>query len=498
MSAANESNRRPIALCWIVAGTLLLSGGEIARANWMFVRGDANGDGVIQINDPIVVLSFLFQGGPGFCLDAMDAADSGLVDIGDAIYILSYLFSAGTSPLEPFPACGQDPTADAIGCAGPVASCPPGPCRFAPPVAYGAGNFTLSLALGDVDGDGDLDVLTANSFPSNGVSMFLGDGDGTLAPVVHYQVGGNPQSIKLGDIDADGDLDAVLANSGFLSVNLLLGNNDGTFAASGSYDAGAGSHYAALGDVDGDGDLDVVAANSISADSGSVSVVSNFGDGTFAAPVQHAVESNPQTVTLGDVNGDGDLDALTANTGLFSVGDTPGSTVSILLGNGDGTLAAQSILEVGLRPRSATLGDVDGDGDVDVLATNTGEFSYSPMPGETPGTTVSLLSGNGDGTFATQVTQTVGNAPHSVALGDVDGDGSLDAVTANYSSNSASFLFGNGDGTFASHVQYAAGTTPIDVALGDLDGDGDLDALTTTFLIFLAPSTVTVLLNECF
>ncbi|MFN0057252.1 MAG: FG-GAP-like repeat-containing protein [Planctomycetota bacterium] len=145
-------------------------------------------------------------------------------------------------------------------------------------------------------------------------------------------------------------------------------------------------------------------------------------DGPLYPGPQFDVGVFPFSVTVGDVDGDGDLDALTANP--------DSETMSVLLGNGDGTFAAQAQYGVGAGPFSVTVGDVDGDGDLDALAANSGSDS----------TTISVLFGNGDGTFAAQAQYGVGANPRSVTVGDVDGDGDLDALTANVDSNTISVL----------------------------------------------------------
>jgi hypothetical protein len=176
-------------------------------------------------------------------------------------------------------------------------------------------------------------------------------------------------------------------------------------------------------------------------------------------------------VTLGDVNGDGRLDIVTANNNS--------ANASVLLGNGDGTFAAQATFATGGNPRSVTVGDVNGDGNLDIITANFG------------GDSVSVLLGNGNGTFQTQATFAT-NRPYSVTLGDVNGDGRLDITTASYSSDTARVLLGNGNGTFQTQAIFAAGDGPLAAALGDLNGDGRLDIATANF----NAGSTSVLLNS--
>jgi hypothetical protein len=199
------------------------------------------------------------------------------------------------------------------------------------------------------------------------------------------------------------------------------------------------------------------------------------GDATFlpstSAGVAQTVAAAPQNGFLPAVN-------YNAGSGPFSVavGDFNGdgkadlamansgsSNVSVLLGNGNGTFQAAVNYNAGTGPVSVAVGDFNGDGKADLAAAN--QFSN----------TVSVLLGNGDGTFQAAVNYNAGTAPDSVAVGDFNGDGKADLAVANYDSNNVSVLLGNGDGTFQAAVNYGAGTNPESVAVGDFNGDGKAD-----------------------
>ncbi|MFN0060786.1 MAG: carboxypeptidase regulatory-like domain-containing protein [Planctomycetota bacterium] len=176
--------RNRASLCvWICALTLL-SSRDTAVADWTFVRGDANGDGVIQISDPIHLLTYLFQGGAAVsCYDAFDLNDSGAIDIADAIYSLSFQFSAGLPPPSPFPVCGMDPTPDALSCDGPLSTCPEDPLPPPAPVldphfqftaaptfslsgtAVGAADVVVETSVGSVTAPVSGGVFQAMSIP---------------------------------------------------------------------------------------------------------------------------------------------------------------------------------------------------------------------------------------------------------------------------------------------------------------------------------------------
>ena len=177
--------------------------------------------------------------------------------------------------------------------------------------------------------------------------------------------------------------------------------------------------------------------------------------GTFLYDWNGGVGNNPYDVATADLNADGKLDLVTANIGS--------NTVSIYLGNGDGTFGNRVDYATGSGPIAVSIGDVTGDGRLDLVVANEGT------------TTISVLAGNGDGTFAPRVDYAVGNNPYDVAIGDLNADGKLDVVAANINSNTVSVWRGKADGTLGSRVDYATGASPIAVKLADFDGDGKLD-----------------------
>jgi hypothetical protein len=284
----------------------------------------------------------------------------------------------------------------------------------------GVGNNPYSVALGDVDGDGDLDLLTANA-GSNTVSVRLNDGAGNFSGGSDPGVGSAPYSVAVGDVDGDGDLDLLTANAGSNTVSVRLNDGAGHFSGGSNPSVGSGPYGVALGDVDGDGDLDLLAANY---DSNTVSVRLNDGAGTFSGGSNPSVGSGPYGVALGDVDGDGDLDLLAANDNS--------STISVRLNDGAGTFSGGSDPSVGGNPRNVVVGDVDGDGDLDLLTAN-----YY-------GNSVSVRLNDGAGTFSGGSNPGVGNGSYSVAVGDVDGDGDLDLLTANSNSSTVSVRLNGG------------------------------------------------------
>jgi hypothetical protein len=316
----------------------------------------------------------------------------------------------------------------------------------------------------------------------------------------------DPMSVAVGDFDGDAKLDLAVANWGRNpadtpdfrgSVSVLLGNGDGTFQAAVNYSTGTHPVSVAVGDFNRDGKPDLAVANTEPATPsgygeapGSVSVLLGNGDGTFQPAVNYSVGTNPVSVAVSDVNGDGKPDLIVAASG--SNPNFFDSSVSVLLGNGDGTFQPAVNYRTGTFTRSLAVGDFNVDGKPDLAVANYGSHAN----GHTD-TSVSVLLGNGDGTFQPAVNYKDGSLPLSVAVGDFNGDGKLDLVVGDqgfsYSDQGVSVLLGNGDGTFQTAVNFGAGPGSTSVALGDFNGDGAPDLAVAN-----GPSaSVVVLLNTC-
>lgn len=379
----------------------------------------------------------------------------------------------------------------------PIADASPGDSGafvFLPAVTYAAGQYPDAVAVADLNGDGYPDLVVANGCVTSSdcslgaVSVLLGNGDGTFRSAVTYDATeGEATSVAVADLNGDGHPDIVVANNcegascpnGGLSV--LLGNGDGTFQPAVPYSSGGQTPTSVvIGDVNGDRYPDLVVANWASH---TVSVLLGKGDGTFQAPVAYGGGFDPNSVVIGDVNGDGYPDLVTADLCL-NVNDCTVGGVSVLLGNGDGTFQAPVIYSSGaVLAFSVAIGDLNGDGHPDLAVSN-----------QQGG--VGVLLGNGDGTFQDAVPYNSGAGDNSVVIANLNADDYPDLVmnaglaNCEICSSDVSLMVGNGDGTFPTVVSYPSGgyggrqiqengDAPKAVAVADVNGDGSPDVLVT-------------------
>ncbi len=350
-------------------------------------------------------------------------------------------------------------------------------------VNFDAGISPVSAAVADFNGDGKPDLAVAN-YSSGKITVILGNGNGAFGPAVGYGVGSLPSSVAVGDFNGDGKLDLVAANNGSGNVSALLGNGDGTFQAAVNYAVVAPASVE-VKDLNGDGKFDLAVATGPF--SGGVSVLLGNGDGTFQSAVSYGTGTLAASVTANDFNGDGKADLVVANQGFANA---PGTNISVLLGNGDGTFQSAVNYDAGIGPSSVAVGDFNGDGKPDLAVANAGmatNFTYY-----TNGS-VSVLLGNGDGTFQLKVDYGAGLSPFSLAVGDFNGDGRPDIAVASHNGN-VSVLLGNGHGTLQAPVTFAAGNEPYFVAVSDFNGDSKPDLAVANFF---SEGTVSVLLNTC-
>ncbi len=358
----------------------------------------------------------------------------------------------------------------------------------------GKGPISVAIATFNSKNGGHPDLAVANQIDGT-ISILTGNGDGTfvapaatctlpsciaLPAVVAGTVTTNasPSAIVTGDFNDDGYPDLAVTDEANNQVLILLGNGDGTFQTPVSYPTGNKPVALLAQDFDGDGQPDLAVVNQAD---GTVTIilgnkVNNVQTGTFGTPPGQTalpkVGTLPTAIAAGEFNVTNN-----ANVGL-AVTNSGDNTVSILLGNGDGTFGAQGILDTGKGPAGVATADFNADGKPDLAVTN-----------QTDGT-VSILLGTGDGTFQPQTTVTVGSGPAGIIAANFTG-ANPDLAIADETANNVDILIGNGDGTFTGPISLPTGNSPIALAGADLNGDGTIDLVSANN----ASNTVTVMLN---
>jgi hypothetical protein len=409
----------------------------------------------------------------------------------------------------------------------------------------------FSASVLDANNDGRADLVVAEE-SGNAIGVLLGNGNGSFQPQVTLAAGTTPASVATGDVNGDGRADVVVGNYGSNSVGIFLGNGNGSFQAQRSFGVGALPFAVAALDANLDGRLDVAVSNG---GAGTVSVL--LGDAspvvtsiaranpagsltsnstvsftvTFNEPVTGVDSADFKVVSDGSVSasqsvavsGSGSIYTVTVNgmTGVGTVGvdvvdngsikDAVGNplqpggiprfqpleqfvagkeafsitsadvnrdgrvdaiivrrnqnALSVLLGNGDGSFQNPITIATGLAPYGAAVADVNGDGISDILVPNA------------PDDAVGILLGNGNGTFQAQKTVLTGLRAISIVTSDVNRDGKADAIVASFEGGWVGVFLGNGNGTFQTQRTWDSGLGTAEAIVADVNGDGHIDVL---------------------
>jgi hypothetical protein len=362
---------------------------------------------------------------------------------------------------------------------------------FLDPVNYAVGTYPNAVVTGHFNNDAVLDLAFAN-WGDQKVSVLPGNADGTFGAAISSPAGNSPTSLAVGDFNGDGKLDIVTGDPTYgtsADVSVLLGNGDGSFQPPSVFDVSYGYYYygsygaesVSVGDFNGDGKLDIGAVTNYSWGSyyggggtyGMAAVLLGTGTGTFGSANWSYISDGYTTdAVVKDFNADGKLD-------IASVSDY--GYVFVGLGTGAGTFNyADYYYNNGATSIAVTAADLNADGKLDLVTAN----YYSD--------TVSVLLGTGSGTFSSPQLYAAGSYPSSVAAADFNGDGAIDLITTASGSASVGVLLGTGSGAFKPPVSAAAGSAPWGVAVGDFNNDGKADAASANN----ASGNVSVLMND--
>ncbi len=365
--------------------------------------------------------------------------------------------------------------------------CIPGTVNMDGKVDFITGTSPSGVAIGDLDGDGKADLAVAN-INSNTLSVFRNTSSsgaitaGSFAVKVDFPTGTNPYSVAIGDLDGDGRADMAVTNllSNTVSVFRNTGSSgaitSGSFAAKVDFTTGSEPWSVAIGDLDGDGKADMAVANFTAT---SVSVFRNTSSsgaitsGSFAARVNFTTGSGPFSVAIGDLDGDGKADLAVANMSSSTVSVFRNTSISGAITAG--SFATRVNFTTGTFPYSVAMGDLDGDGKAEMAVANYSSNSLSVFRNTSSSGAIT------SGSFAARVDFATGTNPYSVAIGDLDGDSKADLAVANDGSSTVSVFRNTSSsgaitsGSFAAKVDFTTGSNPYLVAIGDLDGDGKAD-----------------------
>ena len=338
------------------------------------------------------------------------------------------------------------------------------PWFLAPFVEFDTELNPWSVATADFDGDGRMDIATANS-GWNSVSILLGRGDGTFPDRTEYGVGLVPMGLDVVDINRDGHNDIVVANRDAATVSVLLGNGDGTFRSKVDSPLGVLRPVGvATADVNADGWLDLAV---IYSGGGIVSVLGGRGDGTFVGRTDYGAAYGTEGVELADLNGDASPDLVVAIFGTRLPGLPLTSMLSVRLGRGDGSFGASTDLHTAGHPLGVGIADMNRDNHLDLVA-------GTVLPNE-----IVTFHGAGDGTFAAPITAPTGLGTGKLAVADLDADGWIDVAAVNWGASMVTVLRGTGNGLLGGPEQHRTGRLASSVAIADLNGDGRADLLTS-------------------
>ncbi|UCG44167.1 MAG: VCBS repeat-containing protein [candidate division WOR-3 bacterium] len=330
--------------------------------------------------------------------------------------------------------------------------------EFNDEVSYPTGRQPRGIWSADFDSDGDIDIcLTSNTSTSTGaITLLRNNGNGTFAAPEYTSCNSDPIALFGADLDADTDFDlAVFHNQpGTSHLEIMKNDGSGNFTLAHDYTPATLGQHLAGGDFDCDGDIDLVLSDGWGSQD-NVRVMRNTGNGTFTGPASYSAGSHARGAAVADVDNDGYLDILVANSG--------NQNLSVLYNDGTGSFPVLANFSTGTGPHRIHTADFDSDGWVDIATTH-----YSNAE-------IRVLLNNGDGTFGSPEPYAALVNTRTIDAGDFDGDRDIDLAMGSSNADTAAVLLNNGDGTFDNLMLYKLGQNPWGVDVAEYDNDRALD-----------------------
>ena len=343
-----------------------------------------------------------------------------------------------------------------------------GSINFASKIDQVVGTQPVAISSADLDDDGkpDLAVASLNDWVISVLRNTSLTGNLSFAAKVDLPTGSQPRSVRIGDINGDGKPDLVITNGGSLISVFRNTSTPGSlsFATKQVFTIGSSAFDVSIGDLDNDGKADLAVTNSLTNSLSILRNTSSSGIISFAPKVDFITGASPRSVSISDIDGDNKPDVVVVNyrsstTSVFRNISTTGFV----------NLTAKLDFSTGINPENCNLGDIDGDGRIDLVVPNMVSNSFSVFRN---------ISATGNISFASKIDFPTGAGPNAVNFGDVDGDGRPDLSVPNLYSNVVS-IFRNtsvaGTVSLALKNDVTVATGPWSVSVGDMDGDGKTD-----------------------
>ena len=328
---------------------------------------------------------------------------------------------------------------------------------------YPTGLYTTGILAGDLDGDGDIDLVTANRGTAD-VTVLFNAGNGLYPESMNFPTGLNPRYVHGGDFDGDGDIDLCTPDYTGMTETILDNDGNGHYSIHQQITLETPA-FSWVDDIDGDGHLDILVthwdeeADTPSQNPAKFTPLLNNGDGTFFVGPSTMIGNQPRCGASADLNGDGIKDVLVAN--YWS------STISIILGLGKRQWADEIQIQLTGQPRYLVVGDFDDD-----EAIRAARASY-----EESEDSMWVFHNDGNASFSLEATRQTNATPHSVDTGDIDLDGDLDIIVTHVGSGQQLLFHNEGNGLFPTSQSLTMTGGPAEVKFADVDGDGYLDVV---------------------